>query len=269
MNELQAFSECVSDLPFKKIDLKNHKLEYDPNDETWNEEESKKNARIYNERHPNGNFIAYSSKQSDLETLVPTHTTLKKTTQSFLKNKGLPDKTMNEFEANNPVTVSMKNLMIKYITQEAYKEKSLMLCGQSGIGKSHCMSALTKELKKQGIKVEVLNYSLQINNLKDERLLGNTDALTPYKIADFLIIDGLYDGYKNQMHKETIREILDYRLSCNKPMAITSKIDSLNEFLDMDESLFSKLYAQCDYEEYTRFIKKDRSLNWNLCNRRS
>jgi DNA replication protein DnaC len=186
-------------------------------------EESTREANAYNQDNENGNFKAYGTAISQIPFLVPSEGGTVDNIKLQLANFGLyANTTINEYEATKPYQEELKNKCASYLMDHEYENgKWLFISGQSMIGKKHLISAIAKEILKNGQFITVLNY-LNMSSIKNNFIKKSASTIDKYKKADVLIILNLWHNSVNQMDISVIEQIIDYRSIHDKVTLITS-----------------------------------------------
>ena len=122
------------------------------------------------------------------------------------------------------------------------QNKSAVISGQVGSGKTHLAIAMLLEHSKQGKYIKYVNYLELVRNLSQNamdkeyyyRIIGQ------YKNIPVLLIDDLFKGAVSEAQKRYIYEIVDYRYNMQK-ITITTTEKSIDELFDVDEAIASRL----------------------------
>lgn len=126
------------------------------------------------------------------------------------------------------------------------KNCSILLCGQVSSGKSHLAIALGINFIKKNIQVVYMSYNENITQLKmhirEPEFYRN--AMNKYKTCKLLLLDNLFKGSATNADINIINEIVEYRVSRQLPMIITTEF-TLKELLCLNEGLASKINDMC------------------------
>lgn len=163
------------------------------------------------------------------------------------------EQTFGNFTIHNEVSKRCKDTAIKYFRDfrdiENDRRNSLLLCGQSGCGKTHLTIALGKNLINKGVSVVYMPYRDTITKIK-HNILDNEyyrKQLSKYQNCQVLLIDDLFKGKINDSDINIMFEIINYRYMNHKPTIISSEF-TVGRMLNFDEAVGSRIYEMCrDY----------------------
>lgn len=173
--------------------------------------------------------------------------------KSILKASGISEedakKGFNGFNTfNEKALVNAKQTSISYVQNfkniEKERNNSILLCGNSGRGKTTLGLAVTNNLIKSNIAVRYMPYRDEVTKLKKQ--LGDTnkqlydDHIYNLKNARVLFIDDLLKGKVNESDVNILYEIINYRYLQRKPVIISTE-KRLEELLEFDEAIGSRL----------------------------
>lgn len=184
----------------------------------------------------------------------------------------------SNYEVKEDYQKTIKNKAIEF-TKDFIKNKnkSFSILGQSGVGKSHIMIAVSSELIKRNIEVKYYTSDEITQKLQSCKF----DAENYNKVfgeianASVLFVDDLFkSSIKNYYNEESIDvsdfkevfNVINYRYNKNKPILLSSELH-FERFADLDQALVGRINEMCDYE-YLISIKPDREKNYRLKNRR-
>lgn len=193
-----------------------------------------------------------------------------------LQKSGIADRvdknTFKTYKVQNEQQNIARNICINYI-KDFNKERSLLLQGQVGSGKTHlAIATCNKLLEKYAVKY--MSYTKDINELKFNMI--DTDfynkKLDEYRNTTILFIDDLFKGFEkgdyNRARTELriMYDIINYRYDNKKSMIITTEL-SISKLLELDEALASRIVemtnnfdSNCKY----RFEFKGKELNYRI-----
>lgn len=125
-------------------------------------------------------------------------------------------------------------------------EGSLMLCGYSGLGKTHLGFAVCNVLIDNGIAVEYMSYrdtitKLRQNIYKEEQYSAQMNIL---KNAGFLFIDDLFKGKVDDTDIGIVYELINHRYLNDLPVIVSTEIFEGN-LADYDSAIASRLIEMC------------------------
>lgn len=198
-----------------------------------------------------------------------------------LEKSGLGDlletKTLDNYTTLNDYQKHIKETAIKYVSEYLKGNKySFAILGQSGIGKTHIMAAVSKKLLDAGISVKYYIADEIIQNLQACKYDEVNYTLEFNKIisADVLYIDDLFKSsitnyYKQENIKvEDLKEIfkvINYRYNKKLPILLNSEIH-FERFTEIDQAIIGRINEMCNYE-YLVSVKPDINKNYRLTKR--
>lgn len=158
-------------------------------------------------------------------------------------------KSLKNFRSKTEDQKLAKKQASKYLND--YFDKSLIVCGHVGSGKTHIAVAVAAELESRNIRIMFLDYAEMIQKLEELKSgsFEYRDYLGRIKNADLLVIDDLLKtGYTEwngtyklkTFHKEVVYKIVNYRYNNKKPMIVTTELNIEKMFL-IDEAIGSRL----------------------------
>lgn len=193
-------------------------------------------------------------------------------------NSGLGDlfktRTFETYRTEEDYQRVIKSKAIKF-TKEFLggNRSSLAILGQSGVGKTHIMTAVAGKLIDKNIEVKyyIADEIIQrLNACKYDEENYNKE-FSRIANASVLFIDDLFKSsiqeyYKTEsINKEDLRiifQIINYRYNTNKPILLNSEIH-YERFAELDQAIIGRINEMCNYE-YLISIKPDRNKNYRL-----
>lgn len=193
-----------------------------------------------------------------------------------LERSGIADRvdknTFKTYKVKNEQQNTARNICIDYI-KDFNKEKTLLLQGQVGSGKTHlAIATCNKLLEKYAVKY--MSYTKDINELKFN--MTDTDfynkKLDDYRNTTILFIDDLFKGFEKGDYSRARTElrimydIINYRYDNKKAMIITTEL-SISQLLELDEALASRIVEMTNNSDLNtkyRFEFKGRELNYRI-----
>lgn len=134
-----------------------------------------------------------------------------------------------------------------FLNTENSRHNSIILCGQSGAGKTHLgMAVCNNLLNVCNVEVIYMAYRNAITEIKQtvtdkENYYAATE---PYRRARVLYVDDLLKGKPTEADLNILYELVNYRYMHNKPMIIsTEKLP--DELMDFDEAVGSRIIEMC------------------------
>lgn len=155
----------------------------------------------------------------------------------------LKSRTFDSFKAKSSEQKAVKQQCKECVA----RNKSAIISGQIGSGKTHLAIAMLLEYAKQGKYIKYANYLELMRNLSQNamdkeyyyRIIGQ------YKNIPVLLIDDLFKGATSEAQKRYIYEIVDYRYNTQK-ITITTTEKSIDELFEVDEAIASRLVQMAD-----------------------
>lgn len=167
--------------------------------------------------------------------------------ESGLKINDL-NKTFKSYEVINEVTKELKSVATNYYLNfkeiERKRNNSLLLCGDSGAGKTHlCIALANNFLKKDSKKVVYMAWVDAIKELKQNSMDKDiyNKLINKYKNAEILLIDDLFKGGITEADIRILFEIVNHRYINNMPMMISTEY-RIKDMLNVDEAIGSRIY---------------------------
>lgn len=151
------------------------------------------------------------------------------------------------FEKWSDASGNMKDVATRYFlgfdTTKREKNNSLILCGNSGCGKTHLIIAIANNLLRRNIKVMYMPYREVIVELKQNVMNGDIykSMIDKFKKAEVLLIDDLFKGQITAADVNIIFEIINYRYLSNLPMLISTEL-TIMEIINLDEAIGSRIH---------------------------
>ncbi len=186
---------------------------------------------------------------------------------SGLKNV-IKEKTFDTFQDSEPWQTTIKNGTMSYADKP---EGWLLLCGQSGSGKTHLATAVCRHRLLAGDEVRYMPWrddvaALKSMSLDSEKRQQTIDGL---KKAQILYIDDLFktgkaaDGSSNPTGADVSLafELLNYRYN-NHLVTIISTEKTPEELVQIDEAVGGRIVEMAKGHTYS--IKRDTGRNYRL-----
>lgn len=174
------------------------------------------------------------------------------------RNSGLgnlSEKKVSDFKVNNSTQKHMKQIAFNYITNDS--DDWVLLCGQSGSGKTHLCSAICNARLDNGRQVKYITYSNLMN------ITSNYDftKLDEYKKSKILFLDDLFKTHPTEYERKTVFELIDYRYANNLTTIVSSEL-SADRFLHLDEAICGRILEKCGSNFMD--VPKNTNLNYRL-----
>lgn len=173
-----------------------------------------------------------------------------------LKNSGIPTGMLGigfkEFDCQkDPVLENAYNTAVMYYRRfksiEGTGQNSLILCGQSGAGKTHLgMAVCNNLLNNCQVSVVYMAYRNAVTRIK-QVITDKEDyyrVIGPYCTAQLLYIDDLLKGRTTDTDLNILYEIINYRYMNHGPMVISTE-KMPEQLLDFDEAIGGRILEMC------------------------
>lgn len=195
-----------------------------------------------------------------------------------MNNSGLGNlletKTMDNFTITSGFQKAMKDNAIEYVEEFIKGNKySFAILGQSGIGKTHLLSAVARQLLDNniGVKYYIADEITQVlqackydteNYMREFSKIANAEVL----YIDDLFKTSITNYYKEENIKlddfKDIFQIINYRNNKGLPILLSSEIH-FERFIDIDQAIVGRINEMCNYK-YLVSIKPDTNKNYRL-----
>ena len=182
------------------------------------------------------------------------------------------DCTFAKFEATEPWQKAIKGAAMEYVKEET---GWFSIGGQSGCGKTHICTAISRELLLGGRTVAYMLWQDDVAKLKAVSLEAEERdrIMNRLKKSEVLYIDDLFKpardhmGVKQRPTTADVRiafEIINYRYLDPKLRTIISSEWSQDELLDIDEATGGRIFEKAG--KYGFSIAEDRRRNYRTRN---
>lgn len=141
------------------------------------------------------------------------------------------------------------------------EKKWFFMGGQSGSGKTHLCTAIARELLLRG---KELRYMRWIDDSRTLKAIVNDEKyehfMNQFKNTEVLYIDDLFKIQPNEPDIRLAYEILNYRTQNPKLITIISSERHINEIIDIDTAVGSRIYD--DTKNHAFNIGRDPKRNY-------
>lgn len=105
-------------------------------------------------------------------------------------------KTFKSFEEVTEDLAKIKSECVNFVREKEYQQKSIVLTGQVGSGKTHLAIAIANELLDASIRVYFVDYRQLVTELKQSLIDRDRygEIMRKCREADILFIDDLFKG---------------------------------------------------------------------------
>lgn len=146
-----------------------------------------------------------------------------------------------------------KNYAMRFTTDS----RNIIMLGNTGLGKTHLSLAIAREVIEKGFGVIYCSAPDILDTLEKERF-GRQDVYSnveeTVKNCDLLILDDLGSEFQKSNMKNIVYNIINYRLSHNKPTIISTNLD----FPELERLYSSRLISRLMGEYVVmRFVGTD------------
>lgn len=152
-------------------------------------------------------------------------------------------RTFKNFEEVTEDLSKIKKECVNFVREKEYQQKSIVLTGQVGSGKTHLTIAIANELLDANVRVYFVDYRQLVTELKQSLIDRDRygEIMRKCREADILFIDDLFKGKMTETDVNIVYEIVNYRYLNKKQMIITSE-KNIYEMLEFDEGIASRIY---------------------------
>lgn len=156
-------------------------------------------------------------------------------------------KTLPEFRTDTESQRTLKTLVRRFVAEE--EPHWMILCGQSGAGKTHlCTAAFVRLSIDKGLDGRYLVWNSDSRRIKATAKDGDDQMLNDFKRCNLLYIDDLFkckrDSEPSDADVRLAFEILDYRYSHKLTTIISSEM-VLEDIQYLDEAIYRRIREMC------------------------
>lgn len=157
------------------------------------------------------------------------------------------EKTLPGFRTDTDTRKALKSIVKKFLADK--EPRWMILCGQSGAGKTHlCTAAFVRLSFDMGLDGRYLLWNSDGRRMKAAAKDGDEQLLNDFKRCNLLYIDDLFkckrDSEPSDADVRLAFEILDYRYN-HKLMTIISTEMLLEDIRYLDEAIYRRIYEMC------------------------
>lgn len=152
--------------------------------------------------------------------------------------------TFDTYETPKPWHKDVKRKAVEYITDGF--GKWFLIVGASGTGKTHICTAMCSELIEAGKRVRYMLWRQEAPRLKAMVYDRATyeQEMHGYARADVLYIDDFFKGSVTDADINLAFELLNARYNAPRTQTIISSEKTVEELLDIDEAIGSRVYER-------------------------
>lgn len=176
--------------------------------------------------------------------------------------------TLENYETREPWQGKVMETAKRFLADE--EARWWYFGGQVGAGKTHICTAITTELMRRGMAAKYMLWRDEVVQLKacitDDQQYNA--IISPLKTAPVLYIDDLFKVEKGKSPSAAdvniAFELLNYRYNNRELYTIISSEKAMNDLLDIDEAVGSRVYERTKAGGYQLSLSPDKSKNYRL-----
>ncbi len=208
------------------------------------------------------NLVQYKKYEELCEDLPLNELTFEKFSLDYYSDTTVP------IGSKYPERDSMRRMIDfckKYAREFDSHSKSLIITGETGLGKTHISAAISNVLIKKNVNVIYISAPNLIQNIDKERfrkLYDMDDVLR----CDFLVLDDLGSEFKSELSKSIIYNIINIRTMKMIPTMINTNL-SINELACIyDNRIASRIMGNFIYMHFVgKDIRQKIGAKMNMC----
>lgn len=156
-------------------------------------------------------------------------------------------KTLRNFQTDTDTRKHLKGLVQQFLKEKEIRW--LMLCGQSGTGKTHlCTAAFVRLSFDRGLDGRYMPWNTESRRIKAVSKDGDERLLNEFKRCKLLYIDDLFkckrDSEPSDADIRLAFEILDYRYNHNLITIISTEMLP-EDIRYLDEAIYRRIHEMC------------------------
>jgi DNA replication protein DnaC len=151
---------------------------------------------------------------------------------------------LEQYQVETPTQRALRDTTLAFLQDP--KDHWLLLCGQSGTGKTHlCVAAFVQLSYRLGLAGEYFRWNADGRALKSATLEDPGDLWQRYKDTELLYIDDLFKGgTPSGADLRLAFELLNHRYD-NRLMTIISSEWQFDQLLQLDEAIAGRIQERC------------------------
>ena len=151
--------------------------------------------------------------------------------------------------------MTMKNILEftkQYAETFTPQSKSILMFGQTGLGKTHLSLAIANIVLKKGYSVIYDSAINILRSIEKEHFSyeHSSDKIDLVMNTDLLILDDMGTEYESQFYNATIYNIINTRLNCGKPSIISTNLDFAGIARRYDKRVMSRIVSMYSCLEF-------------------
>lgn len=131
----------------------------------------------------------------------------------------------------------------------------LLMCGQTGLGKTHLSLAITGVVLSKGFSAIYDSAGSLLHRIEQEHFkrsaVAESDTLTQLLQCDLLVLDDFGTEFSTAFSRATIYTIINERFVANKPIIINTNLTPEKIEQDYGDRIVSRLFASCKWLEFS------------------
>lgn len=150
---------------------------------------------------------------------------------------------------------AMKNIL-EYAKQYAatftLNSKSILMFGQTGLGKTHLSLAIANAVLQKGYSVIYDSAVNILRNIEKEHFSyeHSSEMIDLVMNTDLLILDDIGTEYESSFYNATVYNIINTRLNCGKPSIISTNLDFDGIARRYDKRVMSRIVSMYSCLEF-------------------
>lgn len=150
---------------------------------------------------------------------------------------------------------AMKNILeytMQYAATFSPESKSILMFGQTGLGKTHLSLAIANKVLENGYSVIYDSTINVLRNIEKEHFSyeHSSEMIDLVMNTDLLILDDMGTEYESQFYNATIYNIINTRLNCRKPSIISTNLDLSGIARRYDKRVVSRIISMYSCLEF-------------------
>ncbi len=150
---------------------------------------------------------------------------------------------------------AMKKILeytMQYAATFSPSSKSILMFGQTGLGKTHLSLAIANIVLEKGYSVIYDSAINVLRNIEKEHFSyeHSSEMIDLVMDTDLLILDDMGTEYESQFYNATIYNIINTRLNCGKPSIISTNLDLSGIARRYDKRVVSRIVSMYSCLEF-------------------
>lgn len=150
---------------------------------------------------------------------------------------------------------AMKKILeytMQYASTFSTNSKSILMFGQTGLGKTHLSLAIANKVLEKGYSVIYDSTINILRNIEKEHFSyqHSSEMIDLVMNTDLLILDDMGTEYESQFYNATIYNIINTRLNCGKPSIISTNLDLAGIARRYDKRVVSRIVSMYSCLEF-------------------